>query len=204
MAGFFHILCLSVSQPFCPGGGEGGSPCDHHPSCIGPHCTRIPTTWDLRTPSSTSDIWWKSLKTCSNLFIWRPNPMSTDIWWPPLKHDSWQAGGMHPTGILFCLLLYNLYNCFAWTVSIATVFTSYEIWWIFCHFSIQSSLNLMWLHHFSVILLIHSVLFQNNTIWNDRDFSHHFIVPFPVVVLNCSLLVLRLIHSYRQRLYFRK
>ena len=70
---FSHIVSVRQSA-ILPGGGEGGSPCDHHPSCIGPHCTRIPTTWDLRPPSSTSDISWKSLKTCSNLFIWRPNP----------------------------------------------------------------------------------------------------------------------------------
>ena len=43
-----------------------GSPCDHYPWCIGPHCT-APSTSDLRIPPTpwTSD----------------PGPPGNDIWW---------------------------------------------------------------------------------------------------------------------------
>ena len=68
---------------------------------IGPHCTTPPP--GIRHPHPglalpqplnslvpvptflTSDIWWPSLETCSNLLIWEPSSSpGTDIWW--LKH----------------------------------------------------------------------------------------------------------------------
>ena len=61
-------------------------------------------------PSPTSDVWWWSLKTCSNLFMWGPTP-------PPGVTSSggnwnwstygFQAGGMHPTGMLSCYIYFD-------------------------------------------------------------------------------------------------
>ena len=89
---FFTFVCL----PFCSGG--RGSPCDHYPWCIG---TWVPDM-GLLTLTST-EIWWSSLETCSNLFIWGPTP--------PLQLSyrigvygtaySWQSGGTHPIKIWF-------------------------------------------------------------------------------------------------------
>ena len=66
--------------------------------------TPLSLTLAHRTPQPchpACDIWWPSLETCSNLFI---EPHCTD----PLvltsggyrSMYSWQAGGMHPTGML--------------------------------------------------------------------------------------------------------
>ena len=76
----------------CPWGG-GGSPCDHYPWCIGPHCTGPPMPtprhktwgppmahptvgkWDQRTPHTWPllvTFGRQPLETCSNLFI-RPH-----------------------------------------------------------------------------------------------------------------------------------
>ena len=54
--------------------------------------------------SSASDIWWPSLETYSNFFIWTPTPPpSTDIWWP--KH-IWLASGWYASyWMLSCLHL---------------------------------------------------------------------------------------------------
>ena len=56
----------------------------------------------------TTDIWWISLETCSNLFTWGPTPPPP----PPQPvltsgdgHQNtygWQAGGTHPTGVVSC------------------------------------------------------------------------------------------------------
>ena len=76
---------------------EEGSPCDHYPWCIGPHCRALPRHQTIRngsTPSPwtsymwppASDIWWPSLEICSNLLIWGLPPLTIpSIWWPKLK-----------------------------------------------------------------------------------------------------------------------
>ena len=53
-------------------------------------------------PPPARDIWW-SLETCSNLFFWEPSP-GRDIWWCNWNRSSssFQAGGMHSTGMLSC------------------------------------------------------------------------------------------------------
>ena len=48
-------------------------------------------SYDVNAPGNlsplppVSDIWWWSLQTCSNLFIWGPTLPSNDIWWWQLK-----------------------------------------------------------------------------------------------------------------------
>ena len=62
------------------------------------HCTQ--------TPIPTCDIWWRSLETCSNLFIWGPTPYpktNVQSWQQKMKQLGFQAAGMHPTGMLSCL-----------------------------------------------------------------------------------------------------
>ena len=53
-------------------------------------------------PPPARDIWW-SLETCSNLFFWEPSP-GRGIWWCNWNRSSssFQAGGMHSTGMLSC------------------------------------------------------------------------------------------------------
>ena len=96
---FTHV-CLFI---------RGGSLCNHYPWCIGPHCTtpsqpsQAPPPkishhqiWDPLASPPTGDIWWPSLETCSNVFIWgRPQPTSTDIWL-----YGWHVGGTHPIVML--------------------------------------------------------------------------------------------------------
>ena len=80
----FSQVCVCLST--------GGSPCDHYPWCIGPHCTGSsrhetwgppgpPTTWDQGTPTGFTlaltpllmTSWWPSLETwISNLLV-RPH-----------------------------------------------------------------------------------------------------------------------------------
>ena len=74
----FSVVC--VCQPVYLYN-VGGSPCDHYPWCIGPHCTR-PAVPPLLI------YLWSSLETSPNLFtsghslpLLRP-----DIWWWLLKH----------------------------------------------------------------------------------------------------------------------
>ena len=59
-------------------------------------------TW---VPPHASDIWWQPMEsqvTCSNLFTWGPPPTNTHIWWLDHRNTySWQAGGIHPTGMLY-------------------------------------------------------------------------------------------------------
>ena len=43
--------------------------------------------------SNTTDIWWPTLETCSNLFTRGPSP-SSHIWWWPLK-QVWFASGWY-------------------------------------------------------------------------------------------------------------
>ena len=45
-------------------------PCDHYPWCTGPHCRGTPLGMGHETLPYplTSDIWWPSLETCSNVF----------------------------------------------------------------------------------------------------------------------------------------
>ena len=55
------------------------------------------TASSCRLPAS--DIWWSSLKTCSNLFTWGPTP----CYWHLVvatKTHKWESGGMHLTGML--------------------------------------------------------------------------------------------------------
>ena len=54
-------------------------------------------TWD----PPAINIWWPSLENCSNLFIRGspPPPVLRSGGW---SSYGWQAGGMHPTGMLSC------------------------------------------------------------------------------------------------------
>ena len=77
----------SVCQPVCL-------------STWGPHVTITHDALDLTVQGSypqksdlgppalppASDIWWSSLETCSNLFIW--GPPASDIWWSSLETCS--------------------------------------------------------------------------------------------------------------------
>ena len=58
-------------ESVCPSFCSGGSPCDHYPWCIRPHCISPPSRHG-DTPSTTlplPNIVWPSLGTCSNRFI---------------------------------------------------------------------------------------------------------------------------------------
>ena len=109
-----------------------GFSCDHYPWCIGPHCTDPPAPGLALSTSShgtslckdplalgpsldmaphytgpaTSDIWWPSLETCSNLFISELRtlfcPTSTDILILLTHVWSAQPGGTHHTGKFSC------------------------------------------------------------------------------------------------------
>ena len=103
-----HILRFSLVS-VC----SGWSPCDHYPWCIRPQCTApLPHISDMGplpgppqphspdtppdithgTQPQASDIWWSSLETCSDLFIWRPTPIGTEIWWPKQQMSGrWYA-----------------------------------------------------------------------------------------------------------------
>ena len=76
---------------------RGGFPCDHYSWCIGPHCTRLLSswTWDstVQPPPRTWDL------TTEGLPRHRTSQYSprADIWW--LRSV---ACGTHPTGMLFC------------------------------------------------------------------------------------------------------
>ena len=60
-------------------------------------------SWQAPSPCSpANDIWWTSLETCSNLFIWphwiassHTHCCSTEIWWPP-KHVQLASGWYTP------------------------------------------------------------------------------------------------------------
>ena len=56
-----------------------GSPCDHYPWCIGPHCTGHPhwkPEFILPNHGRPGHQTWSSQKTYSKLFIWGPPPQS--------------------------------------------------------------------------------------------------------------------------------
>ena len=75
--------------------------------------------WNMGT--CTTDIWWSSLDTCSNLFTWGPNTplppavvISTGGHW---NMYSWQADGRHPTGMLSCFYVFTscpTFQCRMW------------------------------------------------------------------------------------------
>ena len=72
----------------------GWGPFGHYPWGIGHYQTGTLWTWtSLYRDPPTSDIWWLSLETCSNLFT------SGDY--------GWQAGDTHPTAALSCLKLFS-------------------------------------------------------------------------------------------------
>ena len=91
--------------PWCIGPHSAGPPpwlWPQHPwtSNLGPRAPVLSPPQELRhgTPWTwcpSSDIWWQSLETCSNLFTWGPTlPTGTDIWWPP-EHNTvgkWSVG----------------------------------------------------------------------------------------------------------------
>ena len=78
-----------------------------------PHCTGIPKspppawTWDFAVQgspalvTSTSDIWWLRLETCSNLFTW--GPPGTGGYWS--TYCEWLS--MHYTGMLSCICIHK-------------------------------------------------------------------------------------------------
>ena len=92
--------------------------CDHYPWYIGYHCIgplpvlapTLPTSdlgplppapdprsWTSDIGPSDSDIWWWSLETWSNVFIWGPPGVtSCDSYWNWSTY-SFQAGSAHPT-----------------------------------------------------------------------------------------------------------
>ena len=89
---------------------------------------RAPWTSDLGTrptlppPLYSSNIWWWSLDTCSNLFIWGPPQLVTSggCHWKWSTY-SVQAGGSDPTGMLSCL--FNMFfiqldtsSCSSWVL----------------------------------------------------------------------------------------
>ena len=70
--------------PHCTGTIWPQSPCPQSMfKCIqlGPHCTG----------TSSSDIWWQQLETCSNLFTW--GPPGANIWW--LLKPIWSTSGQY-------------------------------------------------------------------------------------------------------------
>ena len=94
---FFHS-CLSVEV----------SPCDHYPSCIGPHCTPHPPSPQPWPPRHQT---WDTLLKTSGGHHWRPI-QTCSFEDPPLvltsggrSLHSWQVGGTHPTWILLFVLL---------------------------------------------------------------------------------------------------
>ena len=68
---------------------------------------RHPKRWDMgpQEPAQpcplTSDIWWPSVGTCSDMFTSQA-PTRADIWWLLKQVRSAQAGGAHPAGMLSC------------------------------------------------------------------------------------------------------
>ena len=124
----FTGLCVSVHM---------GSPFDHYPWCIGPHCAAPPPrhkTWgppipvlppqDMRpgnpshtpTPSSpTSDIWWPLLETCSNLYI-RPHCTAT----PPPRETTGSClrnYGQRKRAVRILLECFLVLNCANFTLT---------------------------------------------------------------------------------------
>ena len=69
---------------------------------------------DIRFRTPASDIYWWSLETCSNLFIWGPHGASSGGGRWNWSNYRFQAGGTYPTGILSCLSLsYRVWVCIA-------------------------------------------------------------------------------------------
>ena len=114
---------------FCWGDGGGA-----------PHLTIIMMQWDMDTPlplpldtkhvtytlpqntlpSPSTDIWWSSLKTCSNLFIWGPNVYPHWYW----HLHAWLASGRYASyWNLSCYELFMLNVQFS--VSLNKAMTSY-------------------------------------------------------------------------------
>ena len=104
---YFH-RCLSFRS-----GGSGVFVTITHDRYLPP-----PLKWDLGTyppapappnrgprylplPTPATDIWWLSLESCPNLFTWEPtHPLVLTPSGGHWNTDGWQAGSMHPTGML--------------------------------------------------------------------------------------------------------
>ena len=82
-----------------------------------PPLSSSPRTSDLAPYPPAIDIWWWSLETYSNLFIGAPETVSGGGNWNWSLY-GFQAGSMHPTEMLSCLLLLLFWSkIFNWLVS---------------------------------------------------------------------------------------
>ena len=95
----------------------GGLPIyDHCPWCIGPHYAgpSIPDINHVTSPQTwppACDIWWPSLETCSNLFIWGPPPFQEHVVVPTETRTICGGGGCASYLNVFLLLLLVDFNC---------------------------------------------------------------------------------------------
>ena len=78
---------------------QGGVPCGHYPGCIGPHCTGYPSPVPLVVTSVGHH--WRPVQICSleDPIVLTFGSHRRSVW-------RWQAGEMHPTGMLSCLILF--------------------------------------------------------------------------------------------------
>ena len=112
----FSYVC--VCHSLCPQGGEGWVPCDHYPWCIVPHYSPpLPKhqTWDPlpQTPTTSSDIWWLPLETCSILFTWGPTPPNWCWYLVAVEGVTVSSGGQYAS-------YWNSFLFFFWNLVISS------------------------------------------------------------------------------------
>ena len=178
------VMFSIVSVRHCVHSKGEGAPCDHYPWCIGPHCITPsahyltpPRTWDLTVflPSPTSDIWWPSLKTCSNLFTSGPPPPPV-LTWHLVTIEARKASKRPIRILLECFLVYMY--IFSWEMY------HHVFDWLISYWCTRSETRLF-IHYVSFdtgnwLLFIITMFY-----WCSHFFSGHSLCAARVFVVGC-------------------